>query len=139
MRKHKDPKALKVLNKIHQDNIKAQNELIEIQSSLRHSSHENIQRTLNYLSSKSVLQRYIHRCMYNVKINITSNIISARLFIGISLTLVTMGLGVAIIVYVNLYYSCVSNKLVYLISHHFVACTQCLYFARLEWTAMLGR
>lgn len=63
VRKHKDSKALKVLNKIHPDNDKAESELIEIQSSMRHSTHESFQQKLKYMLSKSVLLRFVCVCV----------------------------------------------------------------------------
>ena len=58
VKKHKDAKALKVLTKIHRDESKAQNELTEIQLSVKSSKNQtNSYKTLKYFCSGSVIQR----------------------------------------------------------------------------------
>lgn len=60
VKKHKDTKALKILAKIHQDSNRAQDELVEVQSSLRNSPHQTFRQTLKYTFSKSILLRLCH-------------------------------------------------------------------------------
>ena len=58
VKKHKDVKALKVLNRIHKDSSKAQSELKEIQLSVRNSPHkDNCCHTLKFFFSWSIIQR----------------------------------------------------------------------------------
>ena len=60
LKKHKDAKALAVLKKIYKEQRKAEDELINIQLSLRHSrSMKDCAQTLRYCCNGNIIQRYV--------------------------------------------------------------------------------